>query len=1336
MKFAIGTLVKRAALAASMSGLLLASQAALSGTAPSATLPRQAQRGYGKLPLAFEANKGQTDPSVRFLSRGAGYSVFLTSGGMVLQLRPTDSPNPATVVGESSGVPATVASRPLNANKTVPGKPADTTMVFTLVGAASNPTAIGEDPLPTKVNYFIGNDPKKWKTNVQTFAKVRYQNVYPGIDLVYYGNNRQVEYDFLIAPGADANRIQFSVKGADSLNVDADGNLVLTKGASQLHFQAPNIYEEANGSRLKVAGSYSMKDSTHVGFTVAAHDDAKRLVIDPVLVYSSFLGGRGDDAGNAITVDSVGNSYVTGTTDSPDFPLATLGGFNPNQTRLFIAKLDVSGSTLLYADYFGGTSGDDFPYAIAVDSNGNAYVTGLAYSSDFSVINAYQPTLAGYANAFVSKFSPDGSTLVYSTFLGGSKFDFGQAIGVDSAGEATIAGYVTSTNFPLANAFQSSIAPDENNIWGEYSFFSRFSADGSSLNYSSYLAGNLDAQFCYGDSCGPYSDITGLALDSSGNLYLTGNTNTTNFPITPGAYMTTNPGANNNYEPFVSKFDNSGAIVYSSYFGGNGYAQASAIAVDSNGSAYITGYDQGNDNFPITATTICNPNTQSCSGMFITKFDPVGETLVYSTYLGQNNNSSGVAIQVDASGDAYVIGSDGSSGQYATVNAIEGYIGGQDMLLMEIDPLASTQLFATYLGGGVYDDPAGLALDGSGAIYVTGQTQSQFFPVTQSAFQSSFGGQTDAFILKIGPANAPAVTIAPSLLQFSTTDVGVTSAPLSTILRNMGSAALTITSKTVAGDFAETDDCGTSVAAGSFCTFSVTFTPTEPGSRFGSILLADDADGSPHFINLVGDGSAPIVTVSPQSLTFPSVPVGQASPAQTVTVLNTGNATLNINSIAASANFAESNNCPPALAIGTSCQIQVTVTPPAGGVVTGTLTLTDNAPGGVQTVALSGSGYVTTATFTPSSLAFGTIAVGSTSSPQIVTATNTGTAAMVVSGVTASAGFSATTNCSTVPPNGTCSISVSFAPTATGAQTGSLTINDNAQGNPHSVALSGTGSAGIASISPSSLTFAAATVGTTSSPQTITVTNTGNGPLTFSAIQAAGDFAIANNNCNSVAASASCTVQVTFTATAAGTRTGTVTFTDSAANSPQLVSLTGSGIDFSMPASGGSATIMPGSTASYTLSIASVGGVFSNQINLACEGVPAFSTCSVSPTSVDPGAGSASVTVTIKTTGSSAMLLEHQGDASRPLFASWTLTSGFGLFGTFMLGAGSRRKRIGILLLAILAIGGLLVCVGCGSISGSPAQTGTSTPAGTYTVLVVGTSGSVQHFSSLTLVVQ
>jgi hypothetical protein len=1288
---------------------------------------RQVQANYGQLPLAFEANKGQTDPSVKFVSSGTGYSVFLTSGGMVLSLRPQESVSP--VVSNS-------ASKAQPTSNKIAGNAPDTTMIFTLLGAASNPKAVGEEPLPTKVNYFIGRDPKTWQTNVQTYAKVRYQNVYPGIDLLYYGNNRQVEYDFIVAPGSDPNKIQFSVTGADSLNVDLAGNLVLTKGTNQLHFQTPAIYQVVNGARVKVPGNYSLKDSTHVGFTVAPHDNSKTLVIDPVLVYSTFLGGRSYDQGSAIAVDAIGNAYVTGTTTSPDFPLATLGTLNPTQQRMFVVKLDVSGSTLLYADYFGGTSGSDSPSSIAVDSTGSAYVAGQTGSSDFSIFNAYQSTLAGYQDAFLTKFSADGSSLVYSTYLGGSSNDSAQGLAVDSAGEATVAGSTSSQNFPLASPYQSSISPDQNNHWGQYSFFSRFSADGSSLIYSSYLAGNLLSQnncyiFCY-----PYTNVSGLALDNAGNLYLVGNTDTANFPTTSGAFLQTYPGTYVSRVPFISKFDTSGAIVYSSYFGGTNDSYARAVAVDAGGSAYVTGFDGGGDNFPITATTICDPNTQTCNGMFATKFDTAGANLVYSTYLGPNNNTEGLAIQVDAAGDAYVIGNVYSS-QFTAVNPIESYTGGQDLLIVEIDPTASTQLFATFVGEDQDESVGGMALDSNGALYVTGSTSSTYFPVTQSAFQSSWGGQDDAFIFKIGPATASAVAIGPSLLQFSTLNVGVASPPRSTILRNMGTAPLNIATKIITGDFAEVDDCGIVVAPGSFCTFTVTFTPTAPGSRFGTIVLGDDASGSPHVINLVGDGSSPIVTLSPQTLTFYSLPVGQTSAVQIITLSNTGNATLNIASILASGNFAATSNCVSALAFGSSCQIQVTVTPAVGGAMTGILTLTDDAPNSPQTIALAGSGYVTNGTFIPSIITFANTPVGAISSPQPVTVTNTGSVAMTVSAVTVTGGFAQTNTCSSIPASGTCTISVTFVPTTSGAQTGTLTINDNAQGNPHAVSLSGTGLAGAAQLSATSLTFTALTVGTTGSAQTITVTNSGNGALTVTGIQATGDFA-QTNNCVSIAAnSGTCTIQLTFTPTSSGIRSGTVTLTDSAANSPQLVSLTGSGIDFGMPATGGSDTIKAGATATYTMSVSPVGGTFSSAVSLVCAGAPAFSTCTVNPTSVTPGANPSTVTVTLKTAGTSAQL-SNPGGAPRSTFAFWTLTTGFGLFGMFLIGTRQGRKRASILLLLMVLMTGVPFWVGCGS-SSSPtktAPTGNSTPTGSYTVLVIGTSGSVRHFTSLALTVQ
>ncbi len=999
----------------------------------------------------------------------------------------------------------------------------NTTIVFNLVGAASNAKAVGEDPLPTKVNYFIGNDPKKWQTNVKTYARVRYQNVYPGIDLLYYGNNRQVEYDFLVSPGADAGKIQFSVQGADALSVDAEGNLVLSKGGSQLYFQAPGIYQQVNGSHVKVSGKYFVQDSTHVGFTIAAHDRSKTLVIDPVLVYSTFLGGRGDDYGNAVAVDASGNAYVTGTTDSPDFPLATLGSFNPNQQRLFVAKLDVSGSTLLFADYFGGTSGNDQANSIAVDSTGNTYVAGATSSADFPVFGAYQPAMAGYTNAFLTKFSSDGSSLVFSTYLGGSNYDYGEAVVVDSAGEAAIAGNTSSQNFPLANPYQSSISPDENGDWGTYGFFSKFSADGSSLLYSSYLAGNLGA-----DDWDASTLITGLADDSSGNLYIVGSTDTTNFPTTSGAYMTAFPGT---YQSvcFIAKFDTSGEMVYSSYLGGTGYSSPAGVAVDASGYAYVAGYDDGQDNFPVTTTSICDPSSQNCNGTFVAKFDTAGAALVYSTFLGPDNNSSPFGIQVDASGDAYVVANSESS-PFTLVNPIEAYMGGSDLLIVELDSSGSSQQFATFVGAAEDDSASGMAMDQTGAIYVTGNTDSQYFPATQSAFQGTWGGQYDAFILKISPANNSSPVIEPAVLQFSTVVVGVSGTPQSTILRNMGTASLDIASKSVTGDFAETDDCGTSVAAGSFCTVTVTFTPTAAGPRYGTITLGDNAAGSPHFISLVGEGSSSGVNLSSASLSFPSTSVGETSSAQTVTLLNAGNATLNISSIAASANFAETNTCPSALAIGYSCQIAITFTPTTGGPVSGSVTVIDDAP-----------------------------------------------------------------------------------------------------------------------------------------------------------------------------------------------------------DSPQVISLSGSAVDFDMSSSGGSASVSPGASAAYPISISPVGGNFTRAVYLACANLPAYSTCTVDPASVVPGANPASVTVTIKTTGAAAQL----STGRHWELAWWKLAPGVGMFGMILFGAGRRIRRFKSVLLLHLLIAAMFLWAGCGSGgSGQSSQAGRYTPAGTYTVSVIGQSGSVQHITQLTLTVQ
>jgi hypothetical protein len=1012
---------------------------------PTRTAPPMVQGNaiYSKLPLTFEANQGQTSSQVNFLSRGKGYTTFLTTGGMVLSLRPLP-----------------VATQPSGSSQ-----PTSTTLQFQLLGASRNPQAVGEDLQPGIVNYFIGNDPAQWHTGVPTYAKVRYKNVYPGIDLIYYGSHQQLEYDFAVAPGADPRLIQFQVQGASEIQIDAEGNLTLATSAGELHFQSPIVYQESHGQRIPVEGSYSMQDPTHIGFQIAHYDSSKPLVIDPVLVYSTYLGGSGTDWLTGIAVDTSGSVYVAGYTDSPNFPLATLGALPTNTNHVFVAKLDPTGSNLVYADYVGGNSGD-YGLALVLDSANEVYVTGNTQSNNFPVVKAYQSQQPGPYSGFLTKVSAAGSSLLYSTYLGGNTFDVPTSIAIDSLGEVHLAGYTMSQNFPVANAFQATASANQAGMFGTYGFLTKFSPDGSSLIYSTYLAGNSNVVQNCGIPCWPppYNAISAVAVDTNGSAYVTGTTNTYNFPVTSGSYLTTNTTPQDAGVSFVSKFSSTGGLDYSTYF----YASSgipvstSAIAVDSSGSAYVTGAAESDGTFPVTSTSICDPRTYGygCSYAFVTKFDPAASTLLYSTFLGPSNYASPMAIALDANNDAYVVAAT-ESAAFGTTNGVESYSNGLDVLLVEIDSAASTELLATYLGGSGNDEPAGIALDTQGNLYIAGSTSSTDFPTTQGAFQSMLGGSTNTFIAKIGATPAPSVSLAPNSLQFASIPVGSTSQAQTVLLRNMGNSPLTISSITASGDFAETDNCGTSVSAAGNCTFSVTFTPSAAGTRSGSILIQDDAAGSPHVINLTGTGSGAVATLSPASLTFSAQPVGTSSAAQTVTLTNTGNATLTVATIQITGDFAQVNNCPSTLAANANCTINVTFTPTAPGTRSGSLTISDNAQGSPQIVSLTGTGSTSAApiaALTPSSLAFSAQPVGISSAAQAVTLTNTGNATLNLGTVQVTGDFAQINNCpATLAANSSCTFNITFAPTASGTRNGVLTVSDNAQGSPQTVSLSGTG---------------------------------------------------------------------------------------------------------------------------------------------------------------------------------------------------------------------------------------------------------------------------------------
>jgi len=685
---------------------------------------------YGKLPLQFEANRGQTHKDVHFLSRGPGYSLYLTAGEAVL-----------------------VLSKPAADAKRV-------ALRMSLVDAAPAPRVSGLEEQPGKANYFIGKDRSKWRTNVPTYAKVRYQNVYPGIDLVYYGNQRQLEYDFVVAPGADPKKIVLGFPGADKLDIDAQGELVLHTAGGDIRQHKPVIYQEIDGVRREIAGRYIRKGANRVGFQLAAYDTTRPLIIDPVVLsYSTFLGGSDFDGAGGIVVDAYGNAYVTGGTASFDFP-TTAGAFQSAfpggfATYVFVTKLNSAGTALVYSTYVGGGNGYTVGRGIAVDAAGNAYITGETQSSGFPTTpGAFQPANAGVTgNAFVTKLDPAGSALVYSTYLGGSAYDRGSRIAVDADGNAYITGSASSDNFPTTvGAFQPSYGG-----LGD-AFVTKLNPTGSALVYSSYLGGSGSAT----GSVSGEDDGNGIAVDAGGNAYVTGTTFSADFPTTAGAFQTTFGGGG----PFVTKIDPTGSVLVYSTFLGNG-AGGSAIAVDADGNAYVTG--GAGASFVTTAGAFQTTFASGRSDAFVTKLDPTGSALVYSTYLGGDGDEDGHAVVVDAGGNAYVTGKTTSSNFPTTLGAFQTtYAGGADVFssgdafVTQLDRTGSALAYSTYLGGRTVDSGAGIAVDAGGNVYVSGATNSLDFPTTPGAFQpvghtgNGFHSNSfDAFVAKFVDTTPP-----------------------------------------------------------------------------------------------------------------------------------------------------------------------------------------------------------------------------------------------------------------------------------------------------------------------------------------------------------------------------------------------------------------------------------------------------------------------------------------------------------------------------------------------------------------------------------------------------
>ncbi len=684
---------------------------------------------YGKLPLSFEANQGQSDRQVRFLSRGPGYSLFLTPTEAVLAL--TKPPAHLKLADPTQATP--VRSE----------KMTGTVLRMKFVGANHAPKMTGLEELPGRSHYLMGNDPKQWRTHVPQYAKVRYQNVYPGIDLVYYGNQRRLEYDFVVAPGADPGRIMLGFEGAEKLEVDADGDLVLHMADGQIRQHKPLIYQEAGGIKRGIAGGYVPKGKNKVGIRVAGYNTSKPLIIDPVLSYSTYLGGSGDERGTlefsssfGIDVDSSGNAYVSGATSSIDFPTKhppypnNAGGYD-----VFVAKLDPAGA-LVYSTYLGG-SGDDESADIAVGPFGNVYITGRTSSStDFPLMHPLQPDYGGGGkDAYVAKLSADGSALVYSTYLGGSDTEGGIGIAVDALDNAYVTGITKSNNFPRSsNPHQPTYGGGPSDA-----FVAKIQANGSALIYSTYLGGN---------GSGDERSLA-VAVDPFDNAYVHGRTSSNNFPTTPDAFQPTYGGGD--HDAFITKLSALGSLVYSTYLGRSGNDDGRSIAVDAFGNAYVTG-TTGSTDFPTTANAFQTTNAGE-NDAYVTQLSANGTALIYSTLIGGSGGEASDGIAVDVFGHAYVTGAT-SSTNFPTVNPIQATYGGgeHDTFVTKLNADGSALVYSTYLGGESEDHAVGdIAVDSSGNAYVTGYTSSLNFP-TVNAFQATYGGGAyDRFVAKITP---------------------------------------------------------------------------------------------------------------------------------------------------------------------------------------------------------------------------------------------------------------------------------------------------------------------------------------------------------------------------------------------------------------------------------------------------------------------------------------------------------------------------------------------------------------------------------------------------------
>ncbi|MEY2458982.1 MAG: hypothetical protein QOG30_812, partial [Acidimicrobiaceae bacterium] len=716
---------------------------ALAATPTPMAKPAVPQRAFAAMPAAFVPNHGQTDARVRYYALGNHYAIFATRDELMLSLTRR---KPASQLA----------------------------LALRFIGRNAHTTTTGAVRAPGKVNYLRGKDPAKWQTKLTRYRGVVYHELWPHIDLRLHQKAGVLKYEFRLRPGARVSDIRLAYAGATGLALGAKGALRIKTGLGVLRDAAPVSYQRVAGKRVPVRSRFVLRHSgkgraPRFAFAVGRYRHDRDLIVDPGIQFTTFLGGSAHEAGNAIAVDGNGNSYIGGTTQSPNFPTTT-GAFRrtgsaQNNSDIFVTKLNPAGTALVYSTFVGGGN-LDFGNGIAIDGGGNAYVTGTTKSTNFPTTgNAFDrssnitpncPRCAtDVTDGFVFKLNAAGSALSYSTYLGGTDIDSPRAIAVDGAGSAFVTGEVYSNDFPTtAGAFRRTMA-------GQIDMFvTKLNATGSALTYSTFLGGT---QVDNGSS---------IKVDASGNAYALGFSSSTDFPTTPGAFDTSANGA---FDVTLTKLDPAGsALVYSTYLGGQGFDNGNDVAVDGSGNAYVTGF-AGSTDFPTTPGAF--DTTPDGAEVFVTKFNAAGSAAVYSTVIGGTQGEAANGIVLGTAGDAWLAGSTSSTDFPVSADASDATFNGgaADAFIAQLNAAGSALPFSTFLGGSLSEQATDIGADSAGNLYVTGITYSMDFPATTGAFDTIFNGDPsifwgDAFVSKVSltggntPPAPPPVPTAPALL--------------------------------------------------------------------------------------------------------------------------------------------------------------------------------------------------------------------------------------------------------------------------------------------------------------------------------------------------------------------------------------------------------------------------------------------------------------------------------------------------------------------------------------------------------------------------------------------